>query len=471
MSLGLASAFVLAACDGGEAAKSDGSTSDSCDSADCEETSSGEPSSSSGEPGPTSGGVMSDEVPCDVANVLAQNCGSCHGAEPAFGAPMSLQTVTDFSVPAITDPATDVSATVIERLNDLKRPMPPDGSMTDADKELLEGWIAGGLQANDGPMCEIEEPDDDAAVGPDELPCEPTAIFRAFGEDTEKFAVPDVDDLYVCFTFDSPFGMEEQGTAWAPIIDDERVVHHYLLLKTDSPDYVVGTAQPCAGIALDAQTLMSWGPGTPNFVMPEEAGLELPQPGEKVVLQIHYNNVASYKDALDSSGVAMCTVKEPREHKASTLWLGTLEIDVPPGESLTTFGDCETGSRIDEPVTILTNWPHMHESGTAIKTELFRGGDLDDPQTLVEIPQWNFENQIYYPQTPAIRVEPGDILRTTCTFRNDGNQPISFGEGTGDEMCFDFPIVYPIDAFDLENPIGPPELGRYCMSGISGGFP
>ena len=46
-----------------------------------------------------------------------------------------------------------------------------------------------------------------------------------------------------------------------------------------------------------------------------------------------------------------------------------------------------------------------------------------------------------------MRVEPGDVLRTTCTYDNDGDVAVTVGEGTGDEMCFNFALVYPIDAF------------------------
>lgn len=292
--------------------------------------------------------------------------------------------------------------------------------------------------------------------------------FRAFadGTDGEPFAVPDVDDIYMCFVFDNPFGALTQGTAWAPVIDDERVVHHWLLMKTDNPDYIPGTAFPCGGDTLLLQMLMGWAPGTPNFVMPDEAGLELPGADERFVLQIHYNNTAGYDDALDNSGVALCTTDEPREHTASTLWLGTANIDIPAGESITTSGICDTGLRASEPFKMLLNWPHMHELGDSIRTEVARGGISGPVETLVDIPQWNFENQIYYPHEPSIEVMPGDVLRTTCSYTNDTAQDVSYGGGTGDEMCFDFALVYPITAFDMENPIGPPEIGRYCVSGF-----
>ena len=464
------------ACGGGSNA---GDADGACEDETCgtegssgrgDDTSNGE---GSGGEESTSGGSASNAIPCDVAAALAVHCGSCHGDSPAFGAPMPLTSLEDFRLPAITDPARSVAELVLERMVDADRPMPPNGGMSAAEQALVSDWIDAGMPAHEGAACDPIDDGDPEPIGPDALPCEPTAEFRAFadGTDGEPFAVPDVDDVYMCFVFDSPFGESTQGTAWAPVIDDERVVHHWLLLKTDNPDYVPGTSFVCGqDVTLETQMLMGWAPGTNNFVMPDEAGLELPTGEERFVLQIHYNNTAGYADALDSSGVALCTTDEPRANTAATLWLGTTNIEVPAGETVTTSGDCDTGVRASEPFKMLLSWPHMHEFGDSIRTEIIRGGS-GSPETLVDIPHWNFENQIYYPYDPSIDVTPGDILRTTCAYTNDTAQDVSFGEGTGDEMCFDFALVYPITAFDRPNPFGPPELGRYCVGLGGAGFP
>jgi hypothetical protein len=382
-----------------------------------------------------------------------------------FGAPMPLRTLDDLLLPAVSDETRAVFDMILERIADPQRPMPPDGSMSSDDAALITDWIAAGMEPYEGSTCDDAPPDEDP-WGPEQLPCEPTVEFRSHAASgTDGFVVPQVTDLYQCFVFDSPFTAEEQGIAWAPIIDDARVVHHWLLLQSNDPELQDGDVFPCgAELQFDSPMLMGWAPGTPNFVMPEEAGLELPGPGEKVILQIHYNNTAGYADAVDGSGVALCTTEQPRPNTAATLWLGSLDIEVPAGGTATVVGECHTGVRASEPVTMLASWPHMHETGTSIKTELIRQGNTDNTETLVDVPTWNFDNQIYYPHDPPVVITPGDVLRTTCRYENPYDTPVSFGEGTGDEMCFDFSIVYPITAFDLENPYGPPTLGRYCVT-------
>ncbi len=437
---------------------------DACEGDDCGTTTDGANddggTAAAGSSGGDDGSAAGD-IPCEVADVLAANCNACHSDPVQFGATMPLETIEDFRVPAVTDPTQSVAELVLARMVDPDRPMPADSSMSDEDRAVIEAWIAADMPAEeDAQQCEGVADDGGDPWGPEALPCEPDQMFlagNAAGDD--GFAVPEVTDLYQCFAFDSPFNEQTQGIAWAPVIDDARVVHHWLLLRGD--ETTENGVYPCDAISVQAPMIMGWAPGTPNFIMPEEAGLELPGPGEKVILQIHYNNSAGHADVSDRSGVAMCTTEEPRENAASTLWLGSLQIDVPPGGSQEVSNDCDT-TRLDEPVNLLLNWPHMHEVGTAIKTELIREGSTES-EMLVDVPNWNFNNQIYYPQEPAIQIMPGDILRTTCNYENKTGQQVTFGEGTGDEMCFDFAIVYPITAFDVANPFGPPELGRYCV--------
>ncbi|MET0384957.1 MAG: hypothetical protein ABW321_03310 [Polyangiales bacterium] len=38
-------------------------------------------------------------------------------------------------------------------------------------------------------------------------------------------------------------------------------------------------------------------------------------------------------------------------------------------------------------------------------------------------------------------------MRITCSYQNDTDRAAGFGENTGDEMCFNFVMVYPKDNF------------------------
>jgi len=402
-------------------------------------------------------GVVSDALPCDVQEFLDANCWMCHDASPSFGAPMPLATRTDFEVPATSDPTEAVHERVLARITDPAEPMPATGMLPADQRAVLEDWIADGRPPGDGNCMIGDDDDDDDDDTTPEVPCDDPDIFTASAADGGGggFEVPIVDDLYACFVLDIPFAAIEQGTAWGPVIDDDRVVHHMLLLRTNDPTLTPGEVVPnCEVITLSSTMLMGWGPGSGVYEMPEDAGLELPDPGERLVLQIHYNNTAGYDDAVDASGFAVCTTDEPREHNAATLWLGTTDIAIGANSTGTATGDCDT-TGLSEPFTMLMSWPHMHQHGSQFVTDVLRSGGGTDP--VVDVPAYDFDSQIYYPHDPAIVVEPGDVLRTTCTYDNTTGSDVYWGEATDQEMCFNFATVYPIELFDPQ--------GRFCVGG------
>ena len=70
-----------------------------------------------------------------------------------------------------------------------------------------------------------------------------------------------------------------------------------------------------------------------------------------------------------------------------------------------------------------------------MSTERLAGG-TGAPEKIFANPNFSFENQANFPISAS--VAQGDVMRTRCTWKNPGDTAISFGENTGDEMCFDF---------------------------------
>ena len=158
------------------------------------------------------------------------------------------------------------------------------------------------------------------------MPCTPKYQFRASGATaTEPFVVPQVSDTYRCFAFQVPFAPTEQAVAWAPIIDDARVVHHLILYGHRTTTRPVGCGDT------GRVFLMGWAPGGKNGIMPPDVGLELPDPGTWLSLEVHYNNSARFADARDRSGVSICTTETPRAKEAGVITLGSVGIAIPPG--------------------------------------------------------------------------------------------------------------------------------------------
>jgi hypothetical protein len=322
-------------------------------------------------------------------------------------------------------------------------PTTPTGPLTAAEKDTLLGWLNAGAPAGADACSAAPDagtPAPGPATGPAALPCKPKYEFRAHGAtDADPFPVPVEMNAYRCFTFAVPFSAGEQAVAWAPIIDDARVIHHWILYGHKN------TTMPTGCGDTGRVFLTGWAPGGHNGELPPDVGLELPDPGSWLTLEVHYNNGAKVPDAHDRSGVAMCTTETPRPKVAGVITLGSLAIAIPPDNLEHTVTSTFPGNLtrlLPEPLHILWTSPHMHVTGTSFKTDIVRGTETIP---LVSVPQWDFNSQRAYLRDPETTlIMPGDTLRTDCTYKNGTGAPIRFGEKTENEMCFNFVAVYPI---------------------------
>lgn len=114
-------------------------------------------------------GGLDTGLPCDVNQVLQDNCRACHGALPLGGAPMSLVTYADLMAPARSDPSKRVADLCLTRMQDAASPMPPSpAAMPAADVATFQAWLAAGA------------PMGDCRAGPDPLNAAPTCTSGSF---------------------------------------------------------------------------------------------------------------------------------------------------------------------------------------------------------------------------------------------------------------------------------------------------
>ena len=389
-------------------------------------------------------------LPCDVGDVVAARCQGCHAAQPKFGAPMPLVSWEDVHAPAKSDPAREVRELIAQRVHDPVRSMPPGAPLPASELAMLDAWLDAGAVAGSSSACEggadggTGEP-----VGPDALTCTVTDTFvaHASGDVEAPYGLaPSPSNQILCFVFKAPWMETTQATGFAPIIDDSRVLHHWILFGLSStPPVPVGEVFDCerrmpAGVSFIA----GWAPGGTNRELPADVGAELPSgPSAYLLLQVHYWNVPGYADVADRSGVAVCATQDLRPNTAGVSTLGSLDIAIPAH----TMGHTVTGTctpALDAPVHLVAAGPHMHTHGRTIKTEVLRGGSESAIEMLVDVQHWDFNAQALYPS--SMLIQPGDMLRTTCVYDNDSDQMIWFGEATEDEMCFDFLLAYPAGA-------------------------
>ena len=118
------------------------------------------------------------------------------------------------------------------------------------------------------------------------------------------------------------------GIVFRPIIDNKKVLHHWLLFQTP------GTTRPgiasSPGAHPDGALLAGWAPGGETLDMrilsDDDVGLELPSTNTYTI-EFHYNS--SDAEAVDASGVEICLQEKKPTNIAGLAWLGFDQLLVP----------------------------------------------------------------------------------------------------------------------------------------------
>jgi len=378
---------------------------------------------------------------------------------------MPLRTLDDILAAAKNTPGKTVAQVMKTRINDLNNPMPPKGQtpLKDAEFAALNAWLDAQTPPGGSTCTNLPPPGDlNALTGPAYLPCDATKgetrrDLKA-NQSGGKYPVPSSNNTadYHCFTFPAfPSGQHVHG--WAPIIDESRVLHHWLLFGTTNGSTAT-TGVGCQ-LAVTNTLIAGWAPGGSNAVLPENPGgisLNLdPSAYPFYVMQIHYVNTTG-STLPDASGVEFCTGGS-RDNIAGMMTLGSNGISIPAHGTGTATGVCNSTTNGSDAIStdgssiyVVSTSPHMHLTGTKFVTQHANHPDLSNIQ------DWNFDVQVHYNQNPVREVRPGEKLTTTCTYFNPTGSTIGFGPATTQEMCYDFAMVYPYGK--LKNKKCPPGL-------------
>lgn len=381
----------------------------------------------------TDAGVVADPTwHGEVAPIIAEHCQRCH--EQGGIAPFPL---TNY------DQAKSMSAMIAA--STAARRMPPflaDNSgdcntwvdanwLSNSKLEILAKWHASGAQEG-APQAPPQAPVLPSIENPD-LTVSMTAPYTP--DDT-------VSDDYRCFILDPELDRERYVTRYQVVPGEQRVVHHVILYATKNAaaeraaqalaDEDGRAGYPCyGGAGIPADMIAAWAPGTGATSFPEGTGLAL-RPQGKLIMQIHYNMASG--SFPDQTSIKL-TMRDQVDHPGTMTVLGNNDLNIPPGlENHVESDDLvvrQTGARV-----AMNLWgilPHMHEIGRTYRLERVRSGQT---MCLMDVPRWDFNWQLGYFLDQPIRLEPTDILRTTCRFDSRSRDQVTrFGEDTTDEMC------------------------------------
>lgn len=366
---------------------------------------------------------------------VERQCGACHGATPAYGAPYSLLDY-DFIV------RPQASGRPVDRMvaHMMAGTMPPAGTPAPTDEvaQSIVQWASCGAQtppAGRGLRATLPvfRSPERAPSGMDQWD------LRAGGYGVG----PTVRDRYQCFTFTFG-GAEARFVRRFELIADRREVLHHVVLLRDTQRTAPETPFECASMPEGSDYLYAWAPGQDAFEFPD-GGLRI-TPGQRLVMQIHYNNGQGLPGVSDNSGVRLYHTA-PQGTEYGMVAVGPLGFQIPARST----GAAQSGCTFTRPSRLLAGMPHMHQIGTEFSQTVIRAGGAREP--MISLQGWQFETQLFYDFDTTLN--PGDRVETRCAFNNTTAQTVRSGTRTSDEMCFNFAYVTP------------PPMERYCDQGAS----
>jgi hypothetical protein len=170
-------------------------------------------------------------------------------------------------------------------------------------------------------------------------------------------------------------------------------------------------------------------------------------------VQWHFYN-STGTDQKDASSVQICTVpKSMRPHIGSITWMGTEDLGgnkwfggagMPPHQESTFTTDCipgRAGLGANDSIHIIGFEPHLHRLGKRMVT---KAKHADGTLTTIFDKPFSFGNETHY--FAEYELKAGETLTTSCTFNNDTDMGVPFGESTDTEMCYQFTFHWPAHA-------------------------
>lgn len=384
----------------------------------------------------------------DVQPIVAAKCQLCHGTPPQSGAPRSFVDYVDTQI-LHTRQGVPLHEVMAARINAPQQRMPPPSQpqLTDEERALITLWSEIGAPEGTRP-----DPDRDGGVDtrdggsvprdggePDTRNVSRILEIRATAPNSAApYALPQTTTNYRCWSMTIPAGSggQEYMFRFEPLIDNTAHTHHTLLFKNTGQPETDGVPFDCGSVQLSWNMVAGWAPGRGADEIPRVAGVPVAQ-GDQLILQVHYDSVMDGAQT-DNSGVRVFLTDDTNLEEAGMLWCGNIwqgPINGPAEEKNHTWN-------VSQDMTIFSVFPHLHQTGTKISLELQRSGSTDWI-SLVDIPAWDFNDQPNVAIAPEHQqLQSGDKLRTRCEYNTQG-QNVNWGEGSADEMCFNFIYHYP----------------------------
>jgi len=211
--------------------------------------------------------------------------------------------------------------------------------------------------------------------------------------------------------------------------------HHTLLSVNETPTAPDGVSTCTAGDN-GHTTLLGSGVGESYSAGPLPDGVAYKvAKGSQLNLNLHLFNVSETMLKGVSGTKVRTTSADKVKQFAETILAGPVSLSIPAGRS-TTMGKCTLKSD----TSVFAVSPHMHQLGVHLKAVANRAGGMPTV-TLYDGPYDFFEQRQF---AASLALKAGDTIQVECTYQNDTQRTVKFGESSLDEMCFLGVYRYPI---------------------------
>ncbi|MEZ0325839.1 MAG: ascorbate-dependent monooxygenase [Fimbriimonas sp.] len=380
----------------------------------------------------------------DVASILNEKCVSCH--RPGEVAPFSLvgyENAKKWSgmTSSVTKHGIMPPWKAVEGYGEFKDP----NTLTKEQIQAIADWHEAGAPRGDAKK-EPETPKFNNSEWGLGTPDMVLGASKPYKLDAEG------EDVYRNFVMKSDWKEPIWIKAMEVKPSNRRIVHHVIAFLDDkggarrleaaNKDGQEGYTGPAGGTGfMPSGSLGGWAPGTNAQMSPKGIAFKV-DPGEEIVLQVHYHKTGKVEEDLTKIG--LYTAKEPIEKEMDLNWVFNFGINIPAGEK-------EYKSRREftwkNDVTMYGAMPHMHLLGRKMKSWLEYADGTVKP--LIQVDDWDFNWQLTYVFKEPIKIPAGTKQIVEAVYdnssenlRNPNSPPkrVTFGEKTTDEM---FLMIFP----------------------------
>lgn len=165
-------------------------------------------------------------------------------------------------------------------------------------------------------------------------------------------------------------------------------------------------------------------------------------PNQMVRLELHYINPGAVPQMAEATSTFVPMPSEDVEHEADIMFLGDTNISI-PAMMEATLGPSfiQVPSRFDG-VSYFAITGHEHQWGTDVYVEVAESaGAAGTPVYDLPVFHWDEPETLTY--DPPFTVPSGGGFKVTCDWNNLSDEPVFFGTGVDDEMCFIWAYYFP----------------------------